>query len=140
MPNVTVFANSITCANCITTERQWTLPNGKCYQSADYEEIVVKNRTDLEECIYFVKCALSQGAEKNCPCKDDLSCIDQLKNPCTSSIIQYPNGAIIAPYVFSFYNAMRDWSNKIPDGIVINGTIKCRGYMTDQYMILKYPS
>jgi hypothetical protein len=47
---------------------------------------------------------------------------------------------MIAPYAFSFYNATRDWSNKIPDGIKINGTIKCRGYMTDQCTTLNYPS
>jgi hypothetical protein len=105
---------------------QWTLPNGKCYQSPDYEEIVEYNRTDLEECLYFVKCALSQGGEKNCPCKSDVSCINELKNPCSSSMIQYPNGAIIAPYAFNSYNAVRDWSRWIPDGIVINSTLKCR--------------
>ncbi len=103
-------------------------------------EIVENNRTDLEKCLYFVKCALSQGGEKNCPCKRNASCINKLKNPCSSSMIQYPNGAIIAPYAFSSYKAVRDWSRWFPDGIVINGTLKCRGYMADQYTILKYSS
>jgi hypothetical protein len=120
--------------------RQWTLPNGKCYMGSDYEEIVVKNRNASEECTYFVKCVLSKGVEKNCPCGSNLSCIKKLNNPCSSSIIQYPNGAIIAPYAYSFYDAERDWSNKIPDGIKINGTIKCRGFMTNQRTILEYPS
>jgi hypothetical protein len=121
-------------------ELQWTLPNGKCYRLPDYEEIAVKNRTNSEECLYFVKCALSQGREKNCRCKSDVSCIDKLKNFCSSSMIQYPNGAIIAPYAFSFYNVDRDWSQWLPDGIIINGTLKCRGYMVNQYTILKYQS
>ncbi len=123
------------------TSSQWTLPNGKCYQADNYEESVVKNRTASEKCTYFVKCVLSKGGEKNCPCKDDLSCcIDELKNSCTLWSIQYPNGAMIAPYAFSFYNAARNWSNKVPDSIKINGTIKCRGYMTDQCTTLNYSS
>jgi hypothetical protein len=63
-----------------------------------------------------------------------------LTNLCSSPMIQYPNGAIIAPYAFSFYNVDRDWSQWLPDGIVINGTLKCRGYMINQYTILKYQS
>jgi hypothetical protein len=114
--------------------------NGKCYRLPDYEEIAVKNRTDSEECLYFVKCALSQDREKNCRCKSDVSCIDKLKNFCSSSMIQYPNGAIIVPYAFSFYNIDQDWSQWLPDGIVNNGTLKCRGYMVNQYTILKYQS
>jgi hypothetical protein len=122
---------------------QWTLPNGKCYEPPDYEVIVENNRTDSEKCLYFVKCALSAGIGKNCSCKSDVSCIDKLMNSCysLSSAIQYPNSAIIAPYAFSFYNTVRDRSQwMIPDGIVINGTFKCRGYMFDQYTKLKYPS
>jgi hypothetical protein len=119
----------------------WTLPNGKCYGLSDYEEMTIKNRSDSEECLYFVKCALSQGGEKNCPCKKNISCINELKNPCSfSSMIQYPNGAITAPYVFSFYNPERDWFQQIPDSIVINGTLKCRGYIVNQYKILEYSS
>jgi hypothetical protein len=121
---------------------------------SDYEEIPVNNRTDEERCTYFIKCFISEGTEKNCPCVDDLICF-LLENPCTSSIIQYPNGAIIGPYAFTFYKVTRDWyidadgildpdddrlqvPNKLPDGIQINGTIKCRGYMIVQYMTLRY--
>jgi hypothetical protein len=104
-----------------------------------HEEIIEYNRTNSEECLYFVKCALSVGEEKNCPCKRNVSCINELDNPCSLSMIQYPNGAIIAPYIFSFYNAVRDWSELIPDSLIINGTLKCRGYMVYQYTIVEYP-
>jgi hypothetical protein len=53
-------------------------------------------------------------------------------------MIQYPNGAIIAPYAFSFYNADRDWSWRIPDDIEIDGTFKCRGYMIEQPVTIEY--
>jgi hypothetical protein len=114
---------------------RWTLPNGKCYHSDDYEDIITNNRSDLEECLYIVRCILSNGAEKNCPCEEVMYCINQLEILCPS-IIQYPSGAIIAPYAFSYYNISRLWFDGNPDGIEINGTIKCRGYMTDQHMKL----
>ena len=119
---------------------QWTLPNGKCYPLSDYEEVVVQNRTESEECLYFVKCALTLGLEKNCPCRGDRSCFNQLNNSCSSSMIRYPNGGIIARYTFIFYNNGRDWSRRIPDSIIINGTLKCRGYMIELNTILEYPS
>ena len=92
-------------------------------------ENVIHPRTDSKECLYFIKCALSRGAEINCPCKSDLLCLRQLKNPCSSSRIYYPNGAIIAPYIFTLYDKRRSWSYKQPDYMQIKGAIKCRGYL-----------
>ena len=117
---------------------QWTLPNGKCYSSSDYEEIVTHPQTDSEKCLYFIKCVLSGGAEKNCPRKNDTLDIHQWQNLCSSSMIQYPNRAIIAPYVVSLYNTTRDWSHKRPDSMKINGTIKCRGYLLQHQAAISY--
>ena len=119
---------------------RWTLPNGKCYESVYGEEAFVNNRTDSEECIYLLRCLISSGAEKNCPCEIESYCADQLEILCNSSIVQYPIGAIAAPYAFNYYKITRDWSDGDPDHIELHGTIKCRGYMTEQRMILKYPS
>ncbi len=83
--------------------KQWTLPNGKCYpysSFSEYKEILVHNRTDSERCLYLIKCALSQALEKNCPCGWLFECARRLQNTCSSSIIQYPNGAILTPYTF----------------------------------------
>ncbi|CAF1168785.1 unnamed protein product [Adineta steineri] len=118
----------------------WTLPNGKCYLRSDYTEILAKNRSDLDECVYLIKCILSNSMEKNCPCKNSFLCTINLENVCNSSTIRYPNGGTIAPFVFTYYNITRDWSEKISDVIEINGTIKCRGYMIDRHMILNYSS
>jgi hypothetical protein len=106
------------------------MPNGKCYHSDDYEDIITSDRTDFEECLYIVRCILSNGTEKNCPCEEVNNCINQLKVLCPS-IIQYPTGAIIAHYAFSYYSISRLWFDGNPNGIEINGAIKCRGYMTD---------
>jgi hypothetical protein len=118
---------------------QWTLPNGKCYQASDYQEIIEYNRTDLQKCLYFVKCALSQGGEINCPCNRNLTCLNnRSNNPCRSFLIQYPNGAIIGPYAFSVYGSRRDWSDRTPDRIDLDGTVKCRGYMIEQHVFWIY--
>ncbi|CAF3019750.1 unnamed protein product [Rotaria sp. Silwood2] len=118
--------------------KRWTLPNGKCYPSNRYEESNAKNRTIDQECIYLTKCALSQGAEKQCPC-NGTSCVDALSKVCPPVNIQYPNGGIIAPYIRHFYNATRNWKQKHSDLMVFNATIKCRGYMIYQYTtILPY--
>ena len=108
-------------------DRLWTMPNGRCYSDGDYEED--SNRTIIEECIYFFKCAFSEGNEANCPCKSNHSCTEQLENPCPFERFPYPNGAIIAPYILYFYNNPRKWSRYTPDLIQINASIKCRGYM-----------
>ncbi|CAF1121422.1 unnamed protein product [Rotaria sordida] len=120
--------------------KRWTLPNGKCYSSNRYEETNAKNRTVDQECVYLVKCALSQGAEKQCPCNGS-SCIDALNKVCPSVNIQYPNGGIIAPYIRHFYNVTRNWKEKLSDLMMFNATIKCRGYMIYQYTtVLPYLS
>ena len=117
--------------------KRWTLPNGKCFPSNRYEELNAANRTTAEECIYLIKCAISRGAEKNCPC-NGTNCVDRLNIVCPPVDIQYPNGGIIAPYVYHVYNATHDWKQRQPDFIVINATIKCRGYMTYRQTILPY--
>ncbi|CAF1433313.1 unnamed protein product [Adineta steineri] len=122
--------------------RQWTLSNGKCYFVKDFIEFNSQNRSIEEECIYFTKCAFSMGLENNCPCKYDPLCFedDDTESPCSSENIPYPNGAIIAPYLYFIYNNTSEWWSKIPDYIQLNGTIKCRGYMINQQMTIPYIS
>ncbi|CAF3810792.1 unnamed protein product, partial [Adineta steineri] len=122
--------------------RQWTLSNGKCYFTKDFIEFNNPNRSIEEECTYFTKCAFSMGLEKNCPCKYDPLCFedDDTESPCSSENIPYPNGAIIAPYLYFIYNNTPEWWSKTPDYIQLNGTIKCRGYMINQQMTTPYIS
>jgi hypothetical protein len=131
-----VFANSTTYTNWILNE-----VNGHCVTQNAINDLIMRRslftivltlrNVFISSNVFFLKVE-----KKNCLCKDNSSCIDQLKNQCSSSIIQYSNGAIIAPYAFKFYSTVRDWSNKIPDGIII----KCWGYMADELTIFWYPS
>jgi hypothetical protein len=110
-------------------DRLWTLPNGKCYSNNDYEEKIIYNRSVVEECIYALKCAFSEGQEINCECKGNHSCTEASENRCPIAVVPYPNGSIIASYIFYFYNNPRKWSDYTPDLIKLNASIKCRGYM-----------
>ena len=124
-----------------TLSRQWTLSNGKCYQLSATDDALpfIQDRNLLDDCEYFIRCALSLGAERNCPCKDDWSCIDTLENPCNSTTtIQYPKGGITTPYIIHLYKSVRDWSTPTPDFILVNGTIKCRGYMITHFLTIPY--
>ena len=98
--------------------RQWTMPNGRCYQNGEYEEISTGNRSVEQQCEYLLKCNLSQNAE--------IGCVEKLENVCQSSPIPYPRQAVIAPYIFFLYNRDRDWQSKQPDFIRINGTVRCQ--------------
>ena len=117
----------------------WTLPNGRCYVPNDHEETTAENRTSLDECIYFIRCALSQGAEKNCPCRFDPDCFNELSNPCSSSPVAYPRRPMLAPYIVHYYHVTHDWTRKMPDFIEINGTIRCQQYLKTIQMSLPYP-
>ncbi|UJR07018.1 hypothetical protein I4U23_011306 [Adineta vaga] len=120
-------------------KKQWTLSNGRCYLGGDYREVKILNRTNPELCIYFLKCALSQGAEKNCvSLSDGKNYIEQLRNYCPSPFNQYPKGAIIGPYMYHFYNIERSWDNYRADFITINGTIKCRQYLIQNHINMSY--
>jgi hypothetical protein len=115
--------------------KQWTLSNGRCFHSLLYKEEILLNRGASDQCLYLLRCALSTGAEKNCPCESNSSCIYQLLKRCNSSMIQYPTGALLAPYAFSFYSLTRIWNSPIPDSILLNGTIKCRRHMAERFIL-----
>ena len=120
---------------------QWTMPNGRCYSSGSrqYEESSVVNRSDESYCQYLLKCSLSLGQEKGCPCWGGRNCTEYFNRECSLKIIQYPKGGFIAPYVFFFFNGTRPWNTRrYQDWIVINGTIKCRGYPTSIYRIFPF--
>ena len=57
----------------------------------------------------------------------DSGCGEKLKQVCRLSLIQYPREPIIAPFISFFScNIRRDWRNKRPDSLLINGTMRCR--------------
>ena len=102
------------------------MPNGRCFQGGRYESLSVTNRNDEEQCEYLLKCALSQGVEKNCPCYRDSRCVDELSRKCRLPIIRYPRRAVVTRFTFFLFNPIRNLRNKQPDFIEINGTVRCR--------------
>ncbi|CAF4521245.1 unnamed protein product, partial [Rotaria sp. Silwood2] len=109
----------------------WTIPNGRCYEGWGYEELNMNNHTNHEQCQYLLKCALSSGAEKHCPCEYIAVCAHQIDATCSSDYIQYPQAGILAPYVLFFYDRKKDLFTLSPSHILINGTIKCKGILTN---------
>ena len=107
--------------------RQWTLLNGRCLRDDQYQPSLVTNRSNDERCTYLVKCLLSRDLEMNCSCHQRPECVEELDRVCRPSSIFYPREAVITPFTFFLYNRRRDWRNKRPDWIMINGTVRCRG-------------
>ena len=113
------------------TETRWTMANGRYHRGRGYQASTVANRSDEEQCEYLLRCALSAGGEIDCPCKNVSSCGAKLVNGCRLSLIPYPRRPVVTPYVFSFFNRTRDWQNRLPDWMLINGTVRCRSSLVN---------
>ena len=109
--------------------QSWTLPNGRCHRYRSYDASAVMHGHKENPCEYLLKCALSFRGEINCPYSWDWGYADRLAKDCPQPLVQYPRGAIIAPYMFFFYNRTRSPNSFLPDLIVINGTVRCRGLL-----------
>ena len=110
------------------TTPMWTMPNGRCNGVKGDVEDSPSNRTKEEECEYLLKCFLSKGKEKTCPCKEDaVECLERLQETCPNQTIPYPKGAFLAPFLFFFFNTTRHPEDFSPSSILINGTVKCGG-------------
>ena len=107
----------------------WTLPNGRCYLDGKYdEESIMTNGTDLEKCLYYLRCDLSEAKEKDCPCGYTECCPEELNATCPSSTVLYPRAGLMAPYILFFYP---NHYQLRPQLMQINGTIKCNGVLID---------
>ena len=111
-------------------ERLWTMSDGQCQKDGEnYDEVFDSDSTSMDKCVYYLKCQLSESVDINCSCVYDHSCFDEAGDSCPTAPIQYPRGAILAPYIFFYYENAQSWTRRLPDLVVINGSIKCRGYM-----------
>jgi hypothetical protein len=119
--------------------RRWTLPNGRCDGSKEYEESNVQIPSKHQMCIYYLKCLLTYGAEKNCPCRYIGSCFDDADDWC-DTIISFPDGNIIAPYATIIYKDLDDFYLQSPFVIELDATIKCRGFQVERHINLPFPS
>ena len=113
------------------TETRWTMANGRYHRGRGYQASTVANRSDEEQCEYLLRCALSAGGEIDCPCKNVSSCGAKLVNGCRLPLIPYPRGPVVTPYTFFFVNRTRDWQNRLPDWMLINGTVRCRNSLVN---------
>ena len=80
------------------------------------------NRSREKVCEYRVKCALSQGAEEDCSCRDHSKCGEPVEVDCALQLIRYPGEAIVAPFL---YNRTRTGKRRAPDFFLLNGTVRC---------------
>ena len=102
----------------------WTSILGTCYSA----NMTLVDEIQLNiDCLYLVKCALSGGIDKNCPCRGQL-CSHNITRACPSTI-SYPPKGLLTPYLVAHYSSDRMWSrNKQPDFYTLSGSIRCRGY------------
>ena len=109
----------------------WTQPNGLCWWGpAKYSDpsLNVKNLTNDQKCIYFIRCALSGGLESGCPC-NGINCTEAMRPSCEGSLVKpYPSKGILRPWLHHYYTWNRTWANPTPDMFLVHGSIKCRGY------------
>ncbi|CAF1622912.1 unnamed protein product, partial [Adineta ricciae] len=107
---------------------QWTLPSGRCL--IDARHIAIKsNRTKDEQCIHLLKCALSRGKGKECPCWYTFQCTEILSKDCHDNFIRYPSKAIMGAYAFFLFDANQNMDSRLPRYVFINGTINCQGVL-----------
>ena len=96
------------------------------------------NRSVEDECEYLLKCVLSLGGEKGCSCSSHSECVKKLEETCRLSMIRYPQRAIITPYMFFLYNRIRPARNKLPDWILINGTVRCQNVLINVTKVISF--
>ncbi|CAF2931887.1 unnamed protein product, partial [Rotaria sp. Silwood2] len=117
-------------------EEAWTLPSGMCEFKRGYDDLrydaTTINASSPETCTYLLKCALTNGFERDCPCNGTVSCKDIMLLLCDDpQMIPYPNLGLIRPYIFFFYAAQDKYLDKTPTKIVLSGSIQCRGYRVE---------
>ena len=90
-----------------------------------YEESLVANRSGEQLCEYLLKCALSRGGKIGCSCDRGAECFETLKQVCQSPWIQYSRESVVVPFLFFLFSRTLVWKNKVPDSLLINGTVRC---------------
>ena len=104
-------------------EDLWTQDNGRC---ADILPNTSGNMSTY--CSHLLRCATISWDRKSCPCpqhKD--TCTKLYEERCHLGLTRYPDGGLLAPYAFQYYNVKHTFSYS--SVYVLNGTIKCRGYL-----------
>jgi hypothetical protein len=103
---------------------------GSCWEVPLYDEKNYTSLTQNETCIYLIRCALTNGLGKSCPCgrTGQSTCRELMTNLCGNSLYPYPPEKSIDVHIETYYMGSRDWYERIPDFIILSGSAKCRGY------------
>ena len=105
----------------------WTTPNGRCHEGEQYEAPLLNNRTSREQCIYLLRCTLSDSGEKNCPCPPPISCAATLRQDCSGVYLIHPRGPLVTSYVFTVYDPDLSVDSTVGNPwFWVYGTIRCR--------------
>ena len=122
------------------SSRQSTLSNGKCGFLGMEQSVLGSNYNDSEQCMSLIRHLLTQELSDNISCsKGSHSLYHNIStNSCSCNIAQYPQRQILAPYASTWYNVKKNWTQRVPDHIMLNGTIKCRGYMINAATWIPY--
>ena len=116
----------------------WTMPNGRCTGDTQYSAYLPMNVKEEEKCEYLLKCALSRGAANGCPCeRGSVRCMNILNLNCSLSTIPYPKGAIIAPFLFSYFEVTSLYMDVHRSSLLVNGTVKCRHTLVQRTKLTK---
>ena len=115
-------------------ENEWsnskfTMRDGRCALYGHHQIPLVKNGTEEDRCEYSLRCALAKGKERRCSCEQNTTGTDGLDGNCSLPSIQYPKGAILAPFSFLYRNHSQNWNVFAPDFVLINGTVRCRNLL-----------
>ena len=121
---VSIVVISFFWCETVRDEGLWTLDNGRCTEKKIFDE---HNITDY--CHYLQICQLSNNTRHNCTCKENNSCSALFQKFCSSrNMTHYPNGGLLAPYLFGYYH--ETFRRSLVSAIwKMNGSIKCRGYL-----------
>ncbi|CAF3918822.1 unnamed protein product [Adineta steineri] len=118
-------------------ERQWTLHNGKCVRSRESIGWNNQNMDSLEKCLYYFKCQLTGGLEKQCPCDDISSCSKYLISY-SPTVFNYPIDQVVTSYITSIYSNIHNHYVKNPNIFLIHGIIKCRRFLIERSIRISY--
>ncbi|CAF3375038.1 unnamed protein product [Rotaria socialis] len=115
-------------------EAAWTLSSGTCEFERGYDDprfnITTIKTNATEACTYLLRCALTNGFERDCPCGKTVSCKELMLSLCPNpEMIPYQNLGLIRPYIFFFYSVQDEYSDKVPTHFLVLGSIQCHGYL-----------
>jgi hypothetical protein len=108
----------------------WTINGGYCLSySLPYQTLGLDTTAKKNQCMFFIKCALSNNLDQDCKCKNGTVCHQPASSSCEEPYVAYPESdPLLFPYFYMLYEPERDWTNKKPDKILYEGRVKCLGY------------